>query len=231
MADNDSTVKKTVKKTASKKKSVKKQAAKKKTVKKAALKKKATKKEAKSPPPKPITVTAYGRHRKNNGLKGGTHQAVKKAIDSARLKDCVIEVGDKKMITDAVEADLEWDSKTTPDTQTDQNDDQSELDLEHSETSKKYTSARARRLDAQADLAEIELQKARGLVLDLSIASKEITTIGKELIQGLTNISRTQAAPFAAEDNPQIIRVKLQELHKKLVKSAIIKMKKLIPNG
>ena len=194
-------------------------------------KKKAKKKSSKKEEKKPITITAYARHRKEKGLKGGTHQAIKKAIDSARLLTCLIEVNKKKMITCAKEADLEWESKTTPETQVDQNDpEQAQLTFETKETSNKYQSARARRQDAQAELAEIELKKAKNEVLDLGAARNQITTIGKELSQGFSNISRSRAAEFAAETNPQVIRNALQDLLKDLVIKTIKKLQNVVPN-
>lgn len=201
----------------------------KKTSKKAS--KKASKKTSKKEEKKPITITAYARHRKEKGLKGGTHQAIKKAIDSARLLTCLVEVGNKKLIVSTKEADLEWESKTTPETQIDQNDPkQAELSLETKETSNKYQGARARRLDAQAELAEIELAKAKGEVLDLNAARNQITTIGKELSQGFSNISRSRSAEFAAETNPQVIRNSLQDLLKDLVIKTIKKLQGVVPN-
>ena len=198
--------------------------------------KKTSKKDPKKTSPKkeekkPITITAYARHRKEKGLKGGTHQAIKKAIDSARLLTCIIEVNKKKMITCAKEADLEWESKTTPDTQTDQNSPkQTELNLKNNETSHKYQGARARRLDAQAELAEIELATAKGEVLDLIKARKQLTTIGKELSQGFSNIARSKSIEFAGETNPQVIRNALQDLLKDLVEKTIVKLNKVVPS-
>ena len=202
--------------------------------------KKASKKTSKKAPKKtspkkeeekPITITAYARHRKEKGLKGGTHQAIKKAIDSARLLTCLVEVGNKKLIVSAKEADLEWESKTTPETQVDQNDpEQAQLTFETKQTSNKYQSARARRQDAQAELAEIELKKAKDEVLDLGVARNQITTIGKELSQGFSNISRSRAAEFAAETNPQVIRNSLQDLLKDLVIKTIKKLQGVVPN-
>ena len=195
--------------------------------------KKTTKKTSpKKEEKKPITITAYARHRKEKGLKGGTHQAIKKAIDSARLLTCITEVNKKKMITCAKEADLEWESKTTPETQVDQNDpEQTQLTFETKKTSNKYQSARARRQDAQAELAEIELAKAKNEVLDLGAARNQITTIGKELSQGFSNISRSRSAEFAAETNPQVIRNSLQDLLKDLVIKTIKKLQNVMPNN
>ena len=202
--------------------------------KKPAVPKKTT--QGKKPAPKkvkePITVTAYARHRKDKGLKGGTHQAVKKAIDSARLLKSIKEIGNKKMIISAVEADKEWDSKTTPETQIDNNDpEQQQLSLEAKKTSQQYTGARARRLEAQAEIAELELSKLKGELLDLVRARQQLTTIGKELSQAFYNISRSKAAELAAETNPQIIRVTLKKMLDDLANGTIKQLQKVVPSG
>jgi len=215
----------TTKKTSTKKKAP--------AIKKAPVTKKAPviKKDLIEEEQKPITQTEYARHRKEKGLKGGTHQAVKKAIDSARLLKCLVIVGKKKMIKNLEQADKEWESKTTPDTQVDQNDpEQAELALAAKHTTSKYTSARARRLEAQAEQEEIILARLKNEVLDLVVARRQITTIGKELSQMHTNVSRSKASEFAAETNPQAMRVMLQTFLKMTARKTIKKLQKVVPS-
>ena len=56
----------------------------------------------------PMHLNAYAKRR------GVTHVAVKKAIDTGRLKECLVEVGGKWKIADPELADREWEANTRP---------------------------------------------------------------------------------------------------------------------
>lgn len=194
--------------------------------------KKPAKKQAKTN--KPITVTAYARHRKEKNLKGTTRQAVKKAIDAARLMKCVVLVGKKQMITDAAAADKEWLSKTTPDTTAPtepvtpkKTEEQIQLDLESQTTSRKFTNARATRLDAQAEMALIELAKAQETVLDLVVAKREVLAIGKTLSKNISVIGRAHAEELAQETDPQKVRIKINAILNGLIETTVYELGKI----
>lgn len=98
-----------------------------------------------------LSQAAYARHRKANGLRGGTRAAVSQA-----LKRGQIEIVNGKIDSD--DADRRWpDAVATPPAP------------RSAPTSSQVLSAqneRARLLKHQADLAEIKVQRERGQVLD-----------------------------------------------------------------
>lgn len=55
----------------------------------------------------PMSLRAYGKHRKSLGLDGGSHKAVQKAIEAGRITP----TGGK---IDPVQADAEWERNTAP---------------------------------------------------------------------------------------------------------------------
>lgn len=69
------------------------------------------KKKPKPVPGEYLNLRAYGRHRAELGLSGTSNQAVRKAIDSARLVDSVHET-DKGIRIDPEVADREWAENT-----------------------------------------------------------------------------------------------------------------------
>jgi hypothetical protein len=60
----------------------------------------------------PLSLRAYGRHRKALGLPGGNAVSVSRAIASQRLRKSVVLVGDESKIADPVLADAEWAENT-----------------------------------------------------------------------------------------------------------------------
>lgn len=61
-----------------------------------------------------ISATAYAKHRKQNGLPGGTQPAVTKAIDAGRLSFPAVEKDKKNghWLIDPVQADIQWEQNT-----------------------------------------------------------------------------------------------------------------------
>lgn len=60
------------------------------------------------------SLRSYARHRREHGLPGRTHQAVRKAIAMERLRDSVTMVKGKARILDFKKADEEWARNTSP---------------------------------------------------------------------------------------------------------------------
>lgn len=102
--------------------------------------------------PDRISLRAYARHRKAEGLAGGTLRAVQVAIKSGRLSRCVV----AGKIASAAAADVEWDSTTHVD----------RIPITGPTAAgtppPELAESRARREAAEAALKEIELAEKRG---------------------------------------------------------------------
>jgi len=118
-----------------------------------------------------LSIRAYARHRKALGLAGGTPAAVSKAIQSGRIQR------DLFGRIDPVQADADWAANTGAGA--DQVDEPRDAPLS-------VTRERARLLCAQAEKAELEVAKTRGLLLDAgdvqSVWSKYISNARARLL-------------------------------------------------
>jgi hypothetical protein len=61
-----------------------------------------------------VNLQAYARHRKERGLRGASHVAVLKAIDSGRLHEPAVRKEGKNWVIDPVLADGQWADNTDP---------------------------------------------------------------------------------------------------------------------
>lgn len=66
----------------------------------------------KARPPLPLSLGAYGRHRKERGLVGGNTIQVSRAIGLGRLRESVVMVQGRPKIREAALADAEWEANT-----------------------------------------------------------------------------------------------------------------------
>jgi outer membrane biosynthesis protein TonB len=61
-----------------------------------------------------VNLSAYAKHRKERGLRGASHVAVLKAIDSGRLHEPAVRKEGKNWVIDPVLADGQWADNTDP---------------------------------------------------------------------------------------------------------------------
>ncbi len=62
-----------------------------------------------------ISLSAYARHRRDKGLTGKSHESVRRAIESGRIRQSVVMLKNgRRAIRSAVLADQEWASSTNP---------------------------------------------------------------------------------------------------------------------
>ena len=61
-----------------------------------------------------MNLSAYAKHRKERGLRGASHVAVLKAIDSGRLHEPAVRKEGKNWVIDPVLADGQWADNTDP---------------------------------------------------------------------------------------------------------------------
>lgn len=117
------------------------------------------------------SVSAYTRHRAAKGLSGKTHQAVARAIKDGRITAAILPDGK----IDYALADKLWEENS----RTRAPHVASVAGLEEVEQSGRATTAKARREEAEARLAEIKVAKEERSVLPADEVRKTITAIGR----------------------------------------------------
>ncbi len=118
----------------------------------------------------PLSLRAYARHRKANGLAGGTLRAVQVAIRDGRLSKSIVD----GKVSSAAAADAEWGSTTQID----------RIPMTGPTAAgtppPDLAESRARREAAEAALAEIELAEKRGeLVLASDVEAKLVNVFAQ----------------------------------------------------
>lgn len=144
-------------------------------------------------------------------------EAVSKAIAERRLVESVVIVDGKPKIADAELADREWNENTRP--RSDEPREPLPRDLPE------YFSARAvregssaRREAAQAELAELELAKRRGQLIDAEEARADVLaaySLVKTRLLGVPSLVAQRLPHLVAEVTPvvdELIRDALEEL-------------------
>lgn len=154
--------------------------------------------------PKPLSLRAYARHRKDAELAGGTLSSVQAAIERGRLKKSLTPDG---KIASAAAADTEWEATTLADR------------VPHTGPTSAGTSppdlaeSRARREAAEAALAEIELEeKRRELVPAKDVESKLVNIFAHCKTKLLAVPARArQRDPSLTEPQVQLIKSLVRE--------------------
>jgi hypothetical protein len=154
-----------------------------------------------------VTINEYAEHRKSRGLAGGSHQAVRKAIESGRIT-----LIDGKL--DTAVADIQWDANT-----------QKRADFHGARipppvpagaaTSKpadpSWADSKARTEAAIAGLKELELAERQGKLIDRERYERAAYGMGRVLRDALVTTFPTKHAPgLAAIVDPWILERELR---------------------
>jgi len=142
---------------------------------------------------KPLSLRAYAAWRKSKGLRGGSLEAVRRAIQSARLVDSLVTVDGVQKVSDPEAADREWEANTEPGrggipgfTSGEEEDDQEPPAI---------VQAAARLKAAQADLAELTVRKRAGDLVDaeeVQAGFVDLCTTARNKLLGLPNAMRQE---------------------------------------
>lgn len=161
-----------------------------------------------------LTQAEYARHRKARGLPGGSRVAVHKAVNEGRISL----IGDK---IDPAVADIQWERNTrarlspeavaAPEPAGAPGDLVSQAAADPGPGSATagpadkpapmdtgYASARARREQAEAEMAEIEAAAARGAMVRREDVDRAMFEIGRELRDRLASCARRVAAEVSS---------------------------------
>lgn len=166
-----------------------------------------------------VSVRAYARHRRELGLSGGTHQAVRVAIARGRLESSVRIVDGKPKI-DVAAADQEWIEKTdtlrgarggdpTQGRPLGGLDTAPKTDARESEeptVREQAQAAQAIRLTYQAKLAELDYRQRAGELVVAADVALAHTRAARTLRDRVRAIPDRLSAQLAAETDPHRCR-------------------------
>ena len=174
-----------------------------------------------------MNLREYSRSRKQRGLPGGTHTAVRKAIITGRIRDSVTVTRKGSRTTveiDAAAADAEWDKNTDvtqsrpPEIAAGPADvgfaggDQrpgDPRDGASQELQQRIRQAQAIRLTFQAKLAQLEFEQASGKVVLADVVRSEQYRVARMVRDAIRGIPDRIAAQLAAETDPHRVRLLL----------------------
>lgn len=165
--------------------------------------------------PNLLTQAEYARSRKDRGLPGGSREAVRKAVDEGRISA----FGPDKLV-DRDLADSQWERNTrarvsqqaasAPGTQLgiDAEPPTAQDSADAAGSSKasadpSYMAFRARREEADAQMAEMNVAKMRGAMLNRQDVDRAMFEIGRELRDQLMSGARRIAAEVASKSTAE----------------------------
>lgn len=162
-----------------------------------------------------MSMREYAASRKARKLSGGTHVAVRKAIQSGRLVESVRQGSKGQALIDAEVADREWDARTDPTQVRDASAPAKQTPPKQpglfgddaprpsdgpsgDETVTKARRAQAAKLEFQAKLTELEYRRQARELVPVAIVDREITRIVQECVTELREIPDRTCAHLAA---------------------------------
>lgn len=158
--------------------------------------------------PKLLTQAEYARSRKERGLPGGSREAVRRAVDEGRISA----FGSDKLVDQQL-ADAQWERNTRARVSQGAAPAQAGLALAadpgsagvdagqapaRAAADPSYMQFRARREEADAQIAEMNAAKMRGAMLMREDVDRAMFEIGRELRDRLTACARRVASEVAA---------------------------------
>lgn len=179
--------------------------------------------------PNMLTQAEYARSRSERGLPGGSREAVRRAVDAGRIKA----FGPDKLLDQAL-ADVQWERNTRarPGQSTTQSVGHvSTLDLLEGDGAKDsqfpdapaaargpadpgYMQFRARREEADAQIAEMNAAKMRGAMLMREDVDRAMFEIGRELRDTLTACARRIASEVASISSAEACEAVIDREHR-----------------
>ena len=156
-----------------------------------------------------MNLQAYADHRKARGLRGTSHVAVLKAIESGRLTEPAVRKVNNRWQIDATLADAQWAGNTSriPD------DDPAPLSAPPAGRQPHPAGggpslAEAKRAKAvyEAELTRMEMMQARKELINADDVKQEASRLGKQVRDLLLTIPGRNAAKIASMQDTQEVR-------------------------
>lgn len=177
--------------------------------------------------PNLLTQAEYARSRAERGLPGGSREAVRKAVDAGRISA----FGPDKLL-DLALADQQWERNTrarpgasgagasahvwTPDQReaVDPQPAPAEPPAARAQAEPGYMQFRARREEADAEIAEMNAAKMRGAMLMREDVDRAMFEIGRELRDALTSCARRIASEVASMSSAEACETVIDREHR-----------------
>lgn len=175
--------------------------------------------------PNLLTQAEYARSRAGRGLPGGSREAVRRAVDAGRISA----FGPDKLVDQGL-ADSQWERNTRArpgqaGAQAGGHVSSDELDLEQSVAPEVqaqgkaaadpgYMQFRARREEADAQIAEMNAAKMRGAMLMRDDVDRAMFEIGRDLRDTLTACARRIASEVASMSSAEACETVIDREHR-----------------
>lgn len=187
-----------------------------------------------------LSLRQYAQRRKDAGRQGGTHVAVSKAIKTGRLVRAVRATPTGRVRIDPAIADREWDDRTDPSQQRDEDPPASAAPpaaaseqpgkparlqtgalipdafppKEAPRTGLNLSDQRAALVAFNARMAQLEFEQRSGNLVPKRDVEREAMRLGRKLRDALLALPNRLAPELAAETDPHTVRERLlRELH------------------
>lgn len=180
-----------------------------------------------------LSLSAYARSRKERGLPGGSHEAVRKAIASGRLTGAsFVHVGARKKINPE-KADLEWASNTDPVAQRDPESAKGgagdglfpdaspprpsrgpspEESAEQARVRRATANAQALRVKYGAQRAKLQFEREAGNLVDADTVRRKSFELARGMRDSVLSIVEGAKADLASETDPHAVGEMLRDL-------------------
>lgn len=156
-----------------------------------------------------LSLRGYAAHRRDQGLPGHSHEAVRRAIQSGRLERSVVMVGGKPKIRSADEADQEWLEHTRHAQEGDEPEPtpgEGDEVITYNEARRRHEIERWRQARVKRELEELDLAHRRGELVSVDEARADVVkrfAAVREKILGLP--SRIRQRTDVTEDEVALI--------------------------
>ncbi len=155
-----------------------------------------------------MNLEAYAKHRKARGLRGTSHVAVLKAIDTGRLTEPAVRKVNNRWQIDAPLADAQWAGNTNnmPDNGTDLPEPPSTRQPHPEGGGPSLAQAKRAKAVYEAELTRLELQRTKKELISADEVKQEASRLGRQVRDLLLTIPGRNAAKIASMQDTQAVR-------------------------
>jgi hypothetical protein len=159
-----------------------------------------------------MNLEAYAKHRKARGLRGTSHVAVLKAIDTGRLTEPAVRKVNGRWQIDAPLADAQWAGNTSnmPDNGTELPEPPNTRQPHPEGGGPSLAQAKRAKAVYEAELTRLELQREKKELISADDVRQEAARIARQVRDLLLNIPTRNAAKVATMQDQEEVRALLQ---------------------
>lgn len=154
-----------------------------------------------------MNLEAYAKHRKAQGLRGTSHVAVLKAIDTGRLTEPAVRKVNGRWQIDAPLADAQWAGNTSnmPDSGTELPEPPNTRQPHPEGGGPSLAQAKRAKAVYEAELTRLELQRTKKELISADEVRQEASRMGRQVRDLLLTIPGRNAAKMATMQDSQAI--------------------------